>query len=140
VIFLHTTPQRPSSPLSTSIRLISTQSPTTSLNRPTTIMASWIDVFSLLATTLFFVGIVLGVLYAARAISSSFQSTKASLQQRGITLSRDGVSLKTEKRFDRDAYLDATQRGLVKALGAATVGPQSRKQTFLPRAEDERRA
>jgi hypothetical protein len=29
-------------------------------------------------TTLFFVGIVLGVLYAARAISSSFQSTKAS--------------------------------------------------------------
>ena len=34
------------------------------------------------------------------------------LEQHGITLSREGVgvSLKTEKRFDRDVYLDATQR------------------------------
>lgn len=32
------------------------------------------------------------------------------LEQRGITLSRDGVSVKTQKRFDREAYLDATQR------------------------------
>ncbi|KAI9462113.1 hypothetical protein HD554DRAFT_2223169 [Boletus coccyginus] len=117
-------------------------------------MASWIDVFSLLMvsppthndrtgrcespqTTLFFVGIVLGVLYAGHAISSRFQSTKASLEERGITLSRGGVSLKTEKRFDRDAYLDATQRGLVKALGAATVGSESHKQTLLPHTEDE---
>ena len=31
------------------------------------------------------------------------------LEARGITLSRDGVSLKTQRRFDRDAYLDATR-------------------------------
>ncbi|KAF8550795.1 hypothetical protein OG21DRAFT_1487498 [Imleria badia] len=101
-------------------------------------MASWIDIFSLLMTTLFFVGVVLGVLYASQAFSSSVQSTKASLEQRGITLSRDGVSLKTQKRFDREAYLDATQRGLVKALGAATVGPESHKQAVLPPAAEER--
>ncbi|KAN0101256.1 hypothetical protein V8E55_001240 [Tylopilus felleus] len=90
-------------------------------------MASWIDVFSLVLTTLFFVGAILGVLYAAHAISTSIRSTKASLEARGITLSREGVSLKTQKRFDRDAYLDVTQRGLIKVLGAATVGSESNK-------------
>ncbi|KAF8423181.1 hypothetical protein L210DRAFT_3570377 [Boletus edulis BED1] len=101
-------------------------------------MASWIDIFSLIMTTLLFVGFILAVLYVSRATSSRFQSTKASLEQRGITLSRDGVSLKTERRFDRDAYLDATQRGLVKALGAATVGSESHKHAFLPPADERK--
>ncbi|KAG6380008.1 hypothetical protein JVT61DRAFT_8081 [Boletus reticuloceps] len=94
---------------------------------------------ALAETTLLFVGFILAVLYVARAISSRFQSTKASLEQRGITLSRDGVSLKTEGRFDRDAYLDATQRGLVKALGAATVGSESHKHAFLPPADERQK-
>jgi len=94
-------------------------------------MASWIDVCFLVIITLFFVGSIIGVLYVARAISSYVKSTKESLQQRGVTISREGVSVKTQRRFDRDDYLDATQRGFVKALGAATVGPESRQHTFL---------
>ncbi|KAG8215886.1 hypothetical protein J3R82DRAFT_7853 [Butyriboletus roseoflavus] len=95
-------------------------------------MASWIDVFSLLMTTLFFVGFIVGVLYVVHTVSSRLQSTKTSLEQRGITISRDGISLKTQQRFERDDYLDATQRGFVKALSAATVGPESHKLAFLP--------
>ncbi|KAN0082638.1 hypothetical protein V8E55_008433 [Tylopilus felleus] len=101
------------------------------------IMALWIDIISLVLTTLFFVGAILGVLYAVHAVSTSIRFTKASLEARGITLSRDGFSLKTQRRFDRDAYLDAT-RGLVKVLGAATIGSESNKHAFLPHEDSDK--
>ncbi|KAF9220632.1 hypothetical protein BS17DRAFT_882302 [Gyrodon lividus] len=86
-------------------------------------MASWIDLFSLLTTTLFFVGTIIGIIYIVKQISSGIQSTKQSLENKGISISDKGVSVKTQKRFDRDDYVDATQRGFVKALGAASFGP-----------------
>ncbi|KIJ67354.1 hypothetical protein HYDPIDRAFT_108076 [Hydnomerulius pinastri MD-312] len=73
-------------------------------------MASWIDLFSLLTTTLFFVGTIVGVIYIVKQISSGIQSTKESLENKGISISNKGVSVKTQKRFDRDDYVDATQR------------------------------
>jgi len=100
--------------------------------RPSEMASSWIDIFSFVTTTLFFFGSILGVLYAARAISLRFQSMKTALEDKGITLSREGVSLKTDKRFDRETYVDTTQRGLVKVLGSATVGSEANKRTFLP--------
>ena len=134
-------------------------------------------------TTLFCVGVVLGVLYAVRAISSSFQSTKTSyVCLSGLARAHDviydvvpgtdsnngaspspatashsrrksgsiGMRISMRRRGEHGhvprllspftgPYVDLNglyHRGLVKALGAATVGPQSRKQTFLPRAED----
>ncbi|KIK95871.1 hypothetical protein PAXRUDRAFT_32736 [Paxillus rubicundulus Ve08.2h10] len=97
-------------------------------------MASWIDMFSLLTTTLFFVGSILGVLYIAKQISSGVQLTKESLQNKGISITEKGVSVKTQKRFDRDDYVDATQRGLIKAIGAASFGPadQANKHSAQP--------
>ncbi|EGN97382.1 hypothetical protein SERLA73DRAFT_184073 [Serpula lacrymans var. lacrymans S7.3] len=85
-------------------------------------MASWVDLFSLLATTLFFVGVIVGVVLLGRQISNAVQSTKESLNNRGIAISDKGVSVKTNKRFDRSDYVDATQRGLMKALGSSTFG------------------
>lgn len=37
-------------------------------------------------------------------------ATTTRLKSRGVNLSREGVSIKTNKRWDRDDYLDATQR------------------------------
>ncbi|KAF8840000.1 hypothetical protein BDN67DRAFT_931162 [Paxillus ammoniavirescens] len=95
-------------------------------------MASWIDMFSLLTTTLFFVGSILGVLYIVKQISSGVQLTKASLENKGISITEKGVSVKTQKRFDRDDYVDATQRGFIKAIGAASFGPADDKHSAQP--------
>ncbi|KAH7912100.1 hypothetical protein BJ138DRAFT_1149154 [Hygrophoropsis aurantiaca] len=85
--------------------------------------ASWIDFFSLLTTTVFFVGAVLGVIYIAKQITAAIQSTKATLEEKGIAISDKGVSVKTSRRLERDDYVDATQRGFVKAFNASTFGP-----------------
>lgn len=88
-------------------------------------MATWIDILSLSITTILFVGTVLVITYVVRQISTSIQSTKESLKTRGISISKEGVSVKTDKRFDRERYLDATQRGIIKAMGASSFGKSS---------------
>ena len=37
-------------------------------------------------------------------------------------ISDKGVSVKTTSRFNREDYVDATQRGFIKAMGAASFG------------------
>jgi hypothetical protein len=86
-------------------------------------MASWIDVFSFLTITSLFVGTILGVVFIAKRISAAAQNTKKSLQTKGISISDKGVSIKTSKRFDRENYVDATQRGVIKALDASNFHP-----------------
>ncbi|OJA18961.1 hypothetical protein AZE42_06041 [Rhizopogon vesiculosus] len=83
-------------------------------------MASWIDIFSFLTITLLFGGSVFGVVLIAQRISAAAQNTKEALQNKGISISDKGVSVKTSKRFDREHYVDATQRGIIKAVGAST--------------------
>ncbi|OAX39706.1 hypothetical protein K503DRAFT_715931 [Rhizopogon vinicolor AM-OR11-026] len=83
-------------------------------------MASWIDIFSFLTITLLFGGSVLGVVLIAQRISAAAQNTKEALQNKGISISDKGVSVKTSKRFDREHYVDATQRGIIKVVGAST--------------------
>ena len=34
------------------------------------------------------------------------------LKSKGVDVSRHGLSVKTDKRFDREQYLDATQRSV----------------------------
>lgn len=79
-------------------------------------MASWIDIFSFLTTTSLFVGTILGVIYIAKRLSEAAQNTKESLENKGISISDKGVSIKTSKRLDRENYVDATQRGVVRVL------------------------
>ncbi|KAI6144917.1 hypothetical protein BKA82DRAFT_4168082 [Pisolithus tinctorius] len=85
-------------------------------------MARWIDVFSLSVTTMIFVGMILAIIYFARRISSTVEVTKESLKNRGISISDSGVSIKTNKRFDMEHYVDATQRGFIKAMDASSFG------------------
>lgn len=86
------------------------------------VMATWIDVLSLSVTTIVFVGTILAVIYSARKIASIVAATKESLKNRGISLSGSGVSIKTNKRLDMEHYVDATQRGLIKVMDAASFG------------------
>ncbi|KZT66312.1 hypothetical protein DAEQUDRAFT_473047 [Daedalea quercina L-15889] len=85
-------------------------------------MANWIDVFSLVLTLSIASAVVLGLVYIGKATSQAAEATKASLKNRGVNLSKDGVSIKTNKRWDRGDYLDATQRGFVKAYNNSTFG------------------
>ncbi|KAG6337179.1 hypothetical protein ID866_1893 [Astraeus odoratus] len=86
------------------------------------IMATWIDLFSLSLTTFVFVGTILAIIYVARRITSSIQTTKESLKSKGIAISDKGISVTTNKRFDREHYVDATQRGFIKAMNASSFG------------------
>ncbi|KAF8224905.1 hypothetical protein L208DRAFT_1409327, partial [Tricholoma matsutake] len=95
-------------------------------------MANWIDVFSFAATVTVLCGVVYSVLFIVQQINDSIQNTKASLKTRGLDISSKGVSIKTQKRFDREQYVDATQRGFVRAVGAATFGKADNASPPLP--------
>ncbi|KAG1792752.1 uncharacterized protein HD556DRAFT_1377658 [Suillus plorans] len=82
-------------------------------------MASWIDIIAFLTTTILFVGTIFGIVLIAKRLSAAVQNTKQSLQNKGISISDKGVSIKTSKRFDRENYVDATQRGIIKVLDAS---------------------
>ncbi|KAH9475013.1 hypothetical protein JR316_0012112 [Psilocybe cubensis] len=83
-------------------------------------MASWVDFFSLIATITVFGGVIYGILYVVKSINEGLSSTQASLKSKGLDVSSTGVSVKTSKRFGREDYVDATQRGIVKAMGASS--------------------
>jgi len=85
-------------------------------------MASLFDFLSLLVTAAFFVGIIIAVIYAVQQIKLAVNNTKESLKKRGLHVTESGVSVKTDKHFDREDYVDATQRGILKAMGSASFG------------------
>jgi len=83
-------------------------------------MANWLDVIALLVTVAVFGGIVYVVLLIVRSVSQGVESAKEGLKTKGLHITDKGVSVKTSKRFDREDYVDATQRGIVRAVGAAS--------------------
>ncbi|KAK7443757.1 hypothetical protein VKT23_015540 [Stygiomarasmius scandens] len=88
-------------------------------------MASWSDIIALLITVAVFGGITVGVLALVRTFSEGVKSTKEKLKERGVDVSKGGVSVKTSKRFDHERYVDATQRGIIRAMGASSIGGSS---------------
>ncbi|TDL23441.1 hypothetical protein BD410DRAFT_897515 [Rickenella mellea] len=85
-------------------------------------MASWFDVVALLITAAVFGGTIYGVVYIAQQLSQTVKSTKETLKERGLHISDSGVSVKTNSRFNREDYIDATQRGLLKTMSASSFG------------------
>ncbi|EDR02242.1 uncharacterized protein LACBIDRAFT_309891 [Laccaria bicolor S238N-H82] len=83
-------------------------------------MANWIDFLSLFATIAVVGGVVYGVIYIIEQVTTRIESTKENLKAKGLDISHTGVSVKTQKRFDREDYVDATQRGLVKVVNASS--------------------
>jgi len=94
-------------------------------------MAGLFDFISLLVTAAFFVGIIIGVIYLVQQIQIAMNNTKETLQKKGLHITQSGVSVKTDKRFDREDYVDATQRGIIKAMGAASFGKVDEKGNHI---------
>ncbi|KAL4244626.1 hypothetical protein ABKN59_009185 [Abortiporus biennis] len=89
-------------------------------------MSRLIDYFSLIVTLSIFAIVIYAAVIIVNKISSAAQSTKASLKEKGYDVTGDGVQIKKKIRIaDREEYIDATQRGFVKVLGASTVGGRS---------------
>lgn len=68
------------------------------------------DLFMLVLTIVFFCFIIMGVLILLHYLDSGIKSAKTALQNKGLTVSDKGVSVKTDRRFGREDYVDATQR------------------------------
>ncbi|EKM74853.1 hypothetical protein AGABI1DRAFT_65280 [Agaricus bisporus var. burnettii JB137-S8] len=83
-------------------------------------MAGWIDLFSLFVTVGVISGTIYGIVYLVKQVTDGIQSTKERMKQKGYDISGKGVSIKTAKRFDRQDYIDATQRGMMKTMTAAS--------------------
>ncbi|KAL0947949.1 hypothetical protein HGRIS_010578 [Hohenbuehelia grisea] len=86
---------------------------------------AWTDVFAFVATLSFLGAVIYGVIFVSKQVSQGVESTKEALKEKGLHISDKGVSVKTSKRFDREDYVDATQRGIIKAMGAASFGNQN---------------
>ncbi|KDQ17400.1 hypothetical protein BOTBODRAFT_172443 [Botryobasidium botryosum FD-172 SS1] len=82
---------------------------------------SFYDWISLILALIVVGGAIVGFFWINRQLSSTVESTKESLKAKGLTVSRDGVAVRTDSRFDREAYVDATQRGFVKLARAASA-------------------
>jgi len=80
------------------------------------------DILSLVLTSALLVGSIIGVVFLARKISGTIESTKASLKEKGWNVSDSGISVKTNKRLNHEDYVDATQRGMFKAMQASSFG------------------
>ncbi|KAJ6543920.1 hypothetical protein B0H19DRAFT_290562 [Mycena capillaripes] len=83
-------------------------------------MANWLDMISLLVTVSVFGGIIYVVLLVVRSVSQGVESAKEGLKTKGVHITDKGVSVKTSKRFDREDYVDATQRGIVNVVNASS--------------------
>jgi len=83
-------------------------------------MANWLDLLSLLATVAVFGGVIYAVLIVVRSVSQGVESAKEGMKAKGVHITDKGLSVKTSKRFDREDYVDATQRGFVKAMNASS--------------------
>jgi len=85
-------------------------------------MANWVDVVVLVITASIFGGIIYGIMAVSKTVDQGVKSTKEALKSKGLDISEHGVKVKTDGRFDREQYVDATQRGMIKAMGAASFG------------------
>jgi len=99
-------------------------------------MATWTDVLSLLITVLIFGGVIFGIIYIVNSVNEGLNSTKESLKSKGLDISSSGVSVKTSHRFTREDQIDATQRQIVRAIGASSFrkgeAPQVGEEEGVP--------
>jgi len=85
-------------------------------------MSTWLDVVAFVVTFSVIGAAIWGITIASKQIKESVQSTKETLKSKGLDISGEGISVKTSRRFDRGDYVDATQRGFIKAMSASSFG------------------
>jgi len=93
-------------------------------------MINWIDfIFAGIIITIL-IGIAFAVVTITGKIQDTVKSTKASLNDKGVNLTASGISVRTDKQMDREAYLDATQRGAINVIKAASFGVPEAKRSL----------
>jgi hypothetical protein len=92
--------------------------------------ANWFDYLSLIVIASIFFGVIVGAVYITRSVNEAFNKTHEDLKSRGLELKNGGLAVKTDKRMDREDYLDATQRGIMRIKNASSLGktPEALKQ------------
>ncbi|TFK62621.1 hypothetical protein BDN72DRAFT_848466 [Pluteus cervinus] len=83
---------------------------------------NWIDIISLVLTILVCLAIGLGVIVVVKGIHTMGNAAQESLKSKGYTVTGHGVAVKTTGHQNREDYVSATQRQIVRAIGAATFG------------------
>ncbi|KZP07039.1 hypothetical protein FIBSPDRAFT_1041240 [Athelia psychrophila] len=83
-------------------------------------MAGILDFLSLLLTASVFVGVIVGIIFVVQQVQAAVAQTKESLKKKGLNITDTGVSVKTDRHLDREDYLDATQRNMVKAFQSSS--------------------
>jgi len=87
------------------------------------------DIFALFLTVIILTGVIYLIVSTNKAMDSVMQSAKQSLKSKGLDISSSGIAVKTDKVFDRESYMDATQRGIINALNASSHNHQSKRST-----------
>ncbi|KAG8924311.1 hypothetical protein FRC03_008879 [Tulasnella sp. 419] len=88
--------------------------------------STWTDFIWAMLQTAIFVGLAAGIWIAMKAMDKATANTKETLQSRGVSMDDGVVSVKTDRRLEREDYIDATRRRMVnmmdtvKATGAAS--------------------
>ncbi|OBZ72961.1 Nuclease PA3 [Grifola frondosa] len=124
-------------PARTSITRCSPPKPDSFHEDNTSIMSNWIDFLSLVITLSVIAAVVYGLSYIVRQTSKAVQSTKDSFKAKGVHISKEGVSVKTSRRLDRESEIDAAQRGFIKAMKASSGGrPQAESSRTLVQGHD----
>jgi len=66
--------------------------------------------------TVLVVGTVAGGIYAFRMIAATIEKTRNDLRSKGVNISDSGVQIKTNKHYDHDDYIYATQKALTSGM------------------------
>ncbi|KAF9039213.1 hypothetical protein BJ165DRAFT_1496846 [Panaeolus papilionaceus] len=104
-------------------------------------MAGLTDILSLIVTFGLFGGAIYLIVSVVQSINKGVSSTKESLKAQGLHISENGVSVKTQRRFDREDYVDATQRGFVRAMNASSIRKaDGTVQSVVPPTKMDRQA
>ncbi|CAE7180725.1 unnamed protein product [Rhizoctonia solani] len=85
-------------------------------------MSNWFDIVSLVLFLGVFSGVIYGAMVFSKQLSGAVESTKDGLKKRGLDITENGMSVKTEGRLERDDYIGDVGRNLVDALKATSFG------------------
>ncbi|KAF7297297.1 hypothetical protein MIND_00962900 [Mycena indigotica] len=79
-----------------------------------------LDLLSFGVTIAVFGVIIYIVLSIVQGVSQGVENAKEGLKTKGVHITDKGVAVKTSKRFGREDYVDATQRGIVNIVNASS--------------------
>jgi len=101
-------------------------------------MTSWIDYLSLALVLALIAGLGFVAIALTQKFNDGVQATRDSLRKRGLDITTQGVSVKTNQTYDQERYLDQTQKGFVNVVTASSFGTGENKHSLADLATHSR--